>query len=279
MSAVVSALVSDGIGIVALANADGMQPALVEITFAIARKLLGLDELKPDSSRPQQQHPAHSATTTTTTSSIVSDAREDARAARGTTSSRPLLRQSVDLAGTYHGVGYGPIELCSSSSQSDACRHVLHDFGLIDEATQSTQPSMTHEDALFASWPSVFTTHARFVPIDGVLTSTAGRRYLVDFGTLYPTGYGRDTTPFAHWIFKVIADFVVEDEQVEGFGLSGIGERQGYGSVEENSDVWFTKCGSQGLVDSTLGSGFSPRTDTTCFVRQIIWSYCDQILG
>jgi len=246
VSAVVSAVVSDGIGIVALANADGMQPALVEITFAIARKLLGLDELKPDSSRPRQ-HPAHNAFTNTTSSSRVGDAREDARATRGTTSSRPLLRQSVDLAGTYHGVGYGPIELCSSSSQSDACRHVLHDFGLIDEAPQ--QPSMTHE-ALFASWLSVFTTHARFVPIDEDLTSTAGRRYLVNFGTLYPTGYGRDTTPFAHWIFEVIADFVVEDEQVKGFGLSGIGERQGYGSVEENSDVWFTKSGSQRLVDS-----------------------------
>jgi len=56
----------------------------------------------------------------------------------------------------------------------------LHDFGLIDEATQ--QPSMTHENALFASWPSAFTTHTRFV--DEVLTSTAGRRYLVDFGAL-----------------------------------------------------------------------------------------------
>ena len=212
MSAVISALVSDGIGILALANADGMQPALVEITLAIARKLLGLDEPKPEGSRPQR-HPAHKvATTTTTTSSRVSDAREDARTAGGTASSSwPLLRQNVDLAGTYHGVGYGPIELCSSSSQSDACGHVLHDFGLIDGANQ--QPSMTHEDPLFAPWPSVFTTHARFVPIDEVLTNTAGRwypwRYLVDFGTLYPTGYGRETTPFVHWIFEVIADFVV----------------------------------------------------------------------
>ena len=83
---------------------------------------------------------------------------------------------------------------------------------------------MTHEDALFASWPRVFTTHARFVPADEDLTSTAGRGYLVDFGTLYPTGYGRNTTPFAHWIFKVIADFIVEDGQVKGFGLSGICE-------------------------------------------------------
>jgi len=108
---------------------------------------------------------------------------------------------------------------------------------------------MTHEDALFASWPSVFTTHARFVPTDEGPISTAGRWYLVDFGTLCPTGYGRDTTPFAHWTSGVVADFV-EDGQVKGFGLSRIGERQGYGSVEENSDVWFTKCGSQRLVDS-----------------------------
>jgi len=228
-----------------------MQPALVEITFAIARRLLDLDELQqPDTSRPQP--PAHnaseSATTTATTattspSTVVSDAGEDHTqdANRTTTSSRsrPLLRQSVDLVGTYHDVGYGPIELCSSSShsQSDACRHVLHDFDLLDE---TTQPSMTPEDALFASWPSVFTTHACFLPIDEDPTSTTGRRYLVYFGRLYPTGYGRNKTPFAQWIFRAIADFVVEDGQVKGFGLSGIGERQGYGSVEENSDVWFT---------------------------------------
>jgi hypothetical protein len=220
-----------------------MQPALVEITFAIARKLLGLDELRPDSSSRPQQHPVHNAFTT---SLRASDAREDTQVPIGgqITSSRPLLRQSIDLAGTYHDVGYGSIELRSSSSQSDACWHVLHDFDLIDEATQ---PSMTHEDALFASWPSVFTTHARFVPVDEDLTSTAGRRYFVDFGTLYPTGYGRNTTPFAHWIFKVIADFIVEDGQVKGFGLSGIGERQGYGSVEGDSDVWFTKCESRRL--------------------------------
>jgi hypothetical protein len=125
----------------------------------------------------------------------------------------------------------------------------LHDFDLINEATQ---PSMTHEDALFASWSSVFTTHARFVPVDEDLTSTAGR-YFVDFGTLYPTGYGRKATPFAHWIFKVIAAFIVEDGQVKGFELSGIGERQRYGSVEGNSDVWFPKS----VTWWTLGSGLA----------------------
>ena len=117
MSAVVSALVSDGIGIVALANADGMQPALVEITFAIARKLLGLDELSPDSNFRSQQHPVLNVSTI---SLRVSDAREDTQDPRGgqTTSSRLLLRrESVDLTGTYHDVGYGSIKLCSSSSQ------------------------------------------------------------------------------------------------------------------------------------------------------------------
>jgi hypothetical protein len=227
-----------------------MQPALAEITFAITRKLLDLDELQePDP--PRQQHPAahnasesESATTTSSSTRVVSDAREDHTqdAKRTTTSSQSQPRPLRRLTGKYHDVGYGPIELCSSSSQSDACRHVLRDFDLLDEAAQ---PSMTHEDALlFASWPSVLTTHARFVPIDEDLTSTAGRRYLVEFGTLYPTGYGLNKTPFAHWIFRVIADFVVQDGQVKGFGLSGIGGRQGYGSVEEDSDVWFTKCGS-----------------------------------
>lgn len=64
VSAVVSALVPDGIGIVALANADGIQPALVEITFATARKLLGLDELRPDGSSRPQQSPGYNASAT-----------------------------------------------------------------------------------------------------------------------------------------------------------------------------------------------------------------------
>jgi len=63
----------------------------------------------------------------------------------------------------------------------------------------------------------------------------------MDVGTLYPTGYGRNTTPFAHfWMVRVPADFVVEDGIVRVFGFS---EMEGNGSVEENSssDVWFSK--------------------------------------
>jgi hypothetical protein len=47
--------------------------------------------------------------------------------------------------------------------------------------------------APFASWPSVFTSHARFV-----LVRLAGGRYLVDFGTLYLAGNGRNISPKAH---------------------------------------------------------------------------------
>jgi hypothetical protein len=36
----------------------------------------------------------------------------------------------------------------------------------------------------------------------------------------------------------------MQDGEVKGFGLSGIAnDRQGYGSVEENSIVWFTNRG------------------------------------
>ncbi|KAH8991094.1 hypothetical protein EDB86DRAFT_2936693, partial [Lactarius hatsudake] len=70
---------------------------------------------------------------------------------------------------------------------SDECRSVLDDFCLVDES------SADEPNTLFSSWPSVWTSHARFSP-----TNTTGR-YLVDLGLLYPMGYGRNTTPFADW--------------------------------------------------------------------------------
>ena len=94
-------------------------------------------------------------------------------------------------------------------------------------------------NTLFGSWPYAWTSHIRFNP-----TITTGR-YLVNCGTLYPSGYRRNTTPFAHWIGRVTADFVVEDGIVRGFGFSRIGNREGYGSTEEN-----LTCGSASVCDS-----------------------------
>ncbi|KAH9055951.1 beta-lactamase/transpeptidase-like protein [Lactarius vividus] len=211
--------VLDDVGIVALANADAKQSALRDVTVAVLRKLALVG--CADESMPVNLS-AHASTRFRPVASSLRGAREEDPT---TTHEAPLL----DLTGTYEDAGYGTFTLCDASSRSDECRSVLDDFRLVDES------SADDPKTLFGSWPSVWTSHARFSP-----TNTTGR-YIVTLALLYPTGYGRNTTPFADWTGLVPADFVVEDGVVRGFGFSGMGERGGYGSVEENFDVWFSK--------------------------------------
>ena len=217
MSADITIPVFDGVGVVTLANADEKQPALHDITLVVLRRLAGF----PDESIPANLsgHPW------TRFQSPTSGAQRPREESLSVTNDLPSSR--LNLTGTYDDDGYGTLTLCDVSSRSDECRLVIDDFRLVDE------PSTGDPNRLFGSWPSVWTSHFRFNP-----TSTPGQ-YLADFGTLYPTGYGMNTTPFAHWMGRVPIDFVVEDGIVRGFGLSGEGE--GYGSVEENFEVWFSK--------------------------------------
>ncbi|KAH9038942.1 beta-lactamase/transpeptidase-like protein [Lactarius pseudohatsudake] len=210
--------VLDGVGIVALASAYAKHSALREVTTTVLRKLALAG--CADESMPANLS-AHAWTQLQSAASSSRRAREE-----DPTTTHEIPR--LGLTGTYEDAGYGIFTLCDASSRSDECRSVLDDFRLVDVS------SADDPNTLFGLWPSVWTSHARFNP-----TNTTGR-YLVDFGSLYPTGYGRNTTPFADWLDRTPADFVVEDGVVRGFGFSG-GEREGYGSVEENGDVWFSK--------------------------------------
>ncbi|KAH9038941.1 beta-lactamase/transpeptidase-like protein [Lactarius pseudohatsudake] len=215
VSAGITIPVLDGIGIVALANADAKQSALRDVTVTVLRKL-ALAGCADESMLANLS--AHASTRFQSAASTPHAREEDLT----TTHEIPRL----DLTGTYEDAGYGSFTLCDASSRSDECRSVLDDFRLVDES------SADDPNTLFGSWPSVWTSHARFSP-----TNTTGR-YLVVLGSLYPTGYGRNTTPFAVWTDRTPADFVVEDGVVRGLGFGG---KEGYGSVEENSDVWFSK--------------------------------------
>ena len=71
-----------------------------------------------------------------------------------------------------------------------------------------------------------------------------------DFYTaiLYPNGYGKDTTPFMWEDVEVEggAEFVVEDGEVVGFGVSSsvgqLTERaRTYQSVRDRAEVWFDR--------------------------------------
>ncbi|KAH8991103.1 beta-lactamase/transpeptidase-like protein [Lactarius hatsudake] len=172
--------VFDGVGVVSLANADGKQSALHDINLTVLRKLASNTNVSiPDDLSAQASTRSLSATS-------------GLRRAHGEGPSATHELPRLDLTGTYDDDGYGTFTLCDASSLSDECRSVLDDFRLADE------PSMGGDlNGLFA----------RFNP-----TNTTGR-YLVDFGSLYPMGYGRNTTPFAHWMGSAAADFVISQSQ------------------------------------------------------------------
>ena len=103
VSAVITAALSDGVGIIALANADAKQPALTNITLTIGAKLLGL--LGSSSSPLADQ-------------TIVSRTQHQRRADVAARADSTTGLSSLDLAGTYYNAGYGTGVLCSVRSSS-----------------------------------------------------------------------------------------------------------------------------------------------------------------
>jgi hypothetical protein len=137
----------------------------------------------------------------------------------------------LDLAGTYNNPGYGALVLCNVHSTSPSCESVLDDFRAVNK---SLSPSSTD---LFAHWRTVWTTHVQF-------TYTNASHYLISTGTIYPEGYGRNSTPFSTLSPFTTAQFVVENERVVGFGFNETGDSDvtlGGQSVEETFQVWFVK--------------------------------------
>jgi len=68
---------------------------------------------------------------------------------------------------------------------------------------------------------------------------------LISAGSIYPQGYGKNTTAFSTLGPIATAEFVVENEKVVGFGWDNIGDdgdvKQSGSAVEETSEVWFVK--------------------------------------
>jgi len=86
--------------------------------------------------------------------------------------------------------------------------------------------------------------HLRFSHIQG-------NQFRVDAVSLFPKGYGKDKSPFQYTVGNAvgnagIADFVVNDAQVVGFGLSGTvdeetNRQKAGGTIEQMADVWFDR--------------------------------------
>lgn len=220
MSTIVAAAVEDGIGIVALTNADTKADPILNIVAKAAEKAFS----SRNSSSPSNSPPATNTVTRRSISNLLLPRHA------GVTP----RASDVDLTGTYYNAGYGTGVLCSVHSTSPSCKSVLDAFRSIDPSSLS--PTSTSTD-LFASWVTQFSSHIRF-------THTNSSQYLISAGSIYPQGYGKNTTAFSTLVPVATAEFVVENGKVIGLGWDNIIDDGGVkrsGSVEETSEVWFVK--------------------------------------
>lgn len=76
-----------------------------------------------------------------------------------------------------------------------------------------------------------------------------GSIFQIYLTSLYPNGYGKDTTPFETsevGTTEGLAEFVVEDDKVVGFGISGLvgqltEQARKHETVQDRAEVWFDK--------------------------------------
>ena len=137
-----------------------------------------------------------------------------------------------DPAGTYWSAGYGTLVLCSVHSTSPACEGVQNDVRASNGSLSPNSPD------LFTYWGAVWDKH-------GYFAYTNGSSYSLLIGTIYPQGYGKNSTPFDTLGSYATAKFEVENGEVVGFGFNdteiwGLPITPG-GSVKETSQVWFDK--------------------------------------
>jgi hypothetical protein len=214
-SSIVGAL-EDDIGIVVLVNANSQDEPVLEIIIEVIEKAFGSANT---SSFPPDNQPTISHRSTLSRRSGVMSRAESA----GTT--------YLDLAGTYYNPGYGAIVLCNVHSTSPSCERVLDDFRAVDSSLSS------NSTALYVPWRTVWSTHAQFTLINA-------DQYLLSIGTIYPEGYGKNSTPFSTLLPATLVQFVVENGRVAGFGFDDTTDSDvthSDQSVEETSQVWFDK--------------------------------------
>lgn len=176
---------------------------------------------------------------------------------RDSNSSSSIAR-SLDFSGTYYNRGYGGnITLCSASSSSSDCLDLLSNFSAVDAVSSSGLNASDPEAyELVANWGKLFAPQIRIVPTgvestDGIGNTTVEATIIAT--SLFPQGYGANTTAFEEELGSADVTFVVStgngsdaSESVLGFALSGTEDeendrqREG-GSVEYVADAWFVK--------------------------------------
>jgi hypothetical protein len=150
----------------------------------------------------------------------------------------------VPFAGVYFDPGYGNITLCPFVDPSAVCRTVLDEFTALQGELDTTQLYG------YYNWPKMWVKYIILTPQSKSASGSAlTLTFDVDTTTIFPHGYGANTTAFEEDLsfLATRADFVVNKEgAVKGFGLFGMAgevlrrEREGR-TVEEKAEVWFMK--------------------------------------
>lgn len=162
-------------------------------------------------------------------------------------------------AGTYSNPGYGSFTFCSPSSNlsttNEYCTSTLSDFSKVFSASPPSE-----EQGLYATWARVWASHVRALPTTAGANSsvvqnrqtyidqTSANTFDFSFITLYPSGYGKNSTPFYDDSILIPATgiFDVVDGEVKGLGMfedysppSIIKD----GTLKEIAEIYFVKTG------------------------------------
>lgn len=234
ISTLVALLPDDGLGLVALANADEKAAAERILMERILDDMIDFPEGSRatfvDAERYTKLELGGSTSKEVRGAALCSSA-----------GSAPSPAELEPYAGTYGNEGYGAITLCAPSSDSFYCNDVFGDFAPFRPDPAVSSPM------LLAAYPRVWTTHVRMIPCDG-------ETFDLGFTALFPHGYGRNTSAFETFETgdaEGQAVFVVEEKNgkktVKGFGLlidqDAVAERKRMigTSVEQYADAWFEK--------------------------------------
>jgi len=250
----------DGLGVVALSNAGGVQLALECVKYRVAEDVLGLKRVDW-LARFQQQEPARESKMPAPAASPLGASDEK--------QAESVTQSLAQYAGTYWHDAYGALTLGSwPASRGSVPAQAFADYSLVHPLVKQGP-----EGCLVAAWRRVWCDHLMLVPVGTAAGSVEvegepqeleqegkeeteeaeAHEFSMWGDTIHPLGCGADISPFlvrsARRPAKVVFDVSGAEGEVggvRGMGLWGvdgapIGGRRGKGGVRERAEVWFEK--------------------------------------
>ena len=214
-------LPGDNLAIIALLNTDA--PIQDVLPLAIISSVLELN-------------------TTSTSSPQTGAVSRRTLSARATSPAENCTKSSLALekfAGRYTSPAYGNLTFCAptstNTSQSAYCNSTLSDFASLAPLDPNTLYAVTNRLATHVSMQRT--------------CAGSDNAFVVSFQSIYPNGYGRNTTAFTESFASVIPDThvecVAENGRVTGCGWLDleVSPIKLVGTAQERAQIWWTKQG------------------------------------